>query len=120
ATAPFDVGQAVAVWNNRILAVEAADGTDAMLAHLAEMRRIGRVRIPQGVGVLIKAPKLGQDRRVDLPSIGPPTIEGVMRAGLAGCAVAVGSVLIAEPLRVIAEADKAKIFVVGIGADGNS
>ena len=118
-TAPFDMGQAVAVWNNRILSLEAADGTDAMLAHLAEMRRVGRIRMPDGVGVLIKAPKGGQDRRVDLPSIGPPTIEGVARAGLAGIAVTAGSVLVAEPLRVIAEADKANIFVVGIDADGN-
>jgi DUF1009 family protein len=119
ATAPFDMGQAVVVWNNRVLAIEAADGTDAMLAHLADMRRVGRVRVPDGVGVLIKAPKAGQDRRVDLPSIGPPTIEGVARAGLAGIAVTAGSVLVAEPLRVIAEADKANIFVVGIDADGN-
>jgi UDP-2,3-diacylglucosamine hydrolase len=118
ATAPFDMGQAVVVWNNRILAIEAADGTDAMLAHLAEMRRIGRIRTPDGAGVLIKAPKIGQDRRIDLPSIGPPTIEGVARAGLAGIAVTAGSVVIAEPSRLIAAADKANIFVVGIGADG--
>ena len=119
ATAPFDMGQAVVVWNNRILAIEAADGTDAMLAHLVEMRRVGRVRVPDSVGVLIKAPKAAQDRRIDLPSIGPPTIEGVARAGLAGIAVTAGSVLVAEPLRVIAEADKANIFVIGIDADGH-
>jgi UDP-2,3-diacylglucosamine hydrolase len=119
ATAPFDMGQAVAVWNNRILAVEAADGTDAMLAHLADMRHAGRVRTPEGVGALIKAPKTGQDRRIDLPSIGPPTIEGAARAGLAGIAVVAGSVIVAEPLRVIAAADKANIFVVGVDADGN-
>ena len=71
ATGPFDVGQAVVVADKRVLAVEAAEGTDAMLAHLADLRGSGRIRSLAGVGVLIKAPKPGQDRRVDLPSIGP-------------------------------------------------
>jgi hypothetical protein len=117
ATGPFDVGQAVVVADNRILAIEAADGTDEMLAHLAELRRSGRIRSPEGAGVLVKAPKSGQDRRIDLPSIGPPTIEGVARARLAGIAVVSGSAIVAEPERMAKAADQAKIFVVGIGAD---
>ena len=119
ATGPFDVGQAVVVADNRILAIEAADGTDEMLAHVAELRRNGRIRAPAGTGVLVKAPKTGQDRRIDLPSIGPPTIEGVARAGLAGIAVVAGSAIIAEAERMIKTANKAKIFVVGIHADGS-
>ena len=118
ATGPFDVGQAVVVADNRILAIEAADGTDEMLAHLAELRRSGRVRSPEGRGVLVKAPKPGQDRRIDLPSIGARTVEGVARAGLAGIAVVAGSAVVAEPERLAMVADKAKIFVVGIDADG--
>ncbi|HTS39405.1 MAG TPA: UDP-2,3-diacylglucosamine diphosphatase LpxI [Xanthobacteraceae bacterium] len=118
ATGPFDVGQAVVVADNRILAMEAAEGTDEMLAHLAEMRRNGRVRSPVGVGVLVKAPKPGQDRRVDLPAIGPATIEGVANAGLAGIAVVAGSAIVAEAERMAAVADSAKIFVIGIDADG--
>ncbi len=117
ATGPFDIGQAVVVADNRILAIEAADGTDEMLAHLAELRRSGRIRSRDGAGVLVKAPKAGQDRRIDLPSIGPPTIEGVARARLAGIAVVSGSAIVAEPERMAKAADQAKIFVVGIGAD---
>jgi hypothetical protein len=117
ALGPFDVGQAAIVANNHVLAVEAAEGTDNMLARIAELRRQGRVTTPPGVGVLVKAPKPGQDRRFDLPSIGPRTIEGVARAGLAGVAVAAGSTIIVEAAEVIAIAEREKIFVAGIGED---
>ena len=102
--------------DNRGLAVEAAEGTDAMLARVVEMRANGRVRAAAGSGVLVKAPKHGQDRRFDLPSIGPQTVEEVARAGLAGIAVVAGSTIIAEPERLIAAADRAGIFVVGAPA----
>ncbi|MEJ2626617.1 MAG: UDP-2,3-diacylglucosamine diphosphatase LpxI, partial [Pseudolabrys sp.] len=59
-------------------------------------------------------PKPGQDRRFDLPAIGPRTVEGVVRAGLAGLAVAAGSSIVAEPETLVAEADRAKVFVVGV------
>jgi len=117
ALGPFDVGQAAIVANNHVLAVEAAEGTDNMLARIAELRRQGRVTTPLGVGVLVKAPKPGQDRRFDLPSIGPRTIEGAARAGLAGVAVAAGSTIIAEAAEVIAIAEREKIFVAGVGED---
>jgi DUF1009 family protein len=116
ATGPFDVGQAVAVAGQRVLAVEAAEGTDQMLARIVEMRANGRVRAAAGSGVLVKAPKRGQDKRFDLPSIGPQTVEEVARAGLAGIAVVAGSTIIAEPERLIAAADRAKIFVIGVPA----
>ena len=80
ATGGFDVGQAVVVAGKHVLAVEAAEGTDGMLARVAEMRANGRVRAPGGTGVLVKAPKHGQDRRFDLPSIGPQTVEHAARA----------------------------------------
>jgi UDP-2,3-diacylglucosamine hydrolase len=114
---PFDVGQAAIVANNHVLAVEAAEGTDNMLGRIAELRRQGRVTLPSGVGVLVKAPKPDQDRRFDLPSIGPRTIENVARAGLAGLAVAAGSTMIAEPQQVSAAADREKIFFVGVRED---
>lgn len=116
ATGPFDVGQAVVVAGRHVLAVEAAEGTDQLLARVAEMRANGRVRTAIGTGVLVKAPKQGQDLRYDMPSIGPLTIEGVVRAGLAGIAVAAGSTIVAEPVELIAAADRAKIFVVGAPA----
>lgn len=117
-TGPFDVGQAVVISDNRALAIEAAEGTDEMLGRLAALRDSDRIRARQGVGVLVKAPKPGQDRRFDLPSIGPRTVEGVARAGLAGIAVVAGSAVVAELDRIAAVADKAGIFVVGVSEDG--
>jgi DUF1009 family protein len=116
ATGPFDVGQAVVVSGKHIQAVEAAEGTDQMLTRIAEMRAGGRVHTPSGSGVLVKAPKLGQDLRFDMPSIGPRTVEGVARAGLAGIAVVAGSTIVAEPAQLIAAADRANIFVIGTPA----
>ena len=113
AMSPFDVGQAVVVADNNVLAVEAAEGTDQMLARVAEMRASGRLRAPAGSGVLVKAAKSTQDRRFDLPSIGPATVAAVARAGLAGIAVLAGETIIAEPNRVVADAERANIFVVG-------
>jgi DUF1009 family protein len=117
AMSPYDVGQAVIVADNYVVAVEAAEGTDAMLARVAELRRSRRLHVPEGVGVLVKASKLRQDRRIDLPSIGPRTIEGVARAGLAGIAVAAGCAIVAEAERIAAVADRAKVFVVGVPAE---
>ena len=110
----FDIGQAAVVAAGHVLAVEAAEGTDAMLSRVADLRRLGRIRYPVGVGVLVKAPKVGQDRRFDLPSIGPQTVAGVIRAGLAGLAVVAGGTIMAEPEVVANAADRGKIFVVGV------
>jgi hypothetical protein len=115
AIGPFDVGQAVVVADNHVLAVEAADGTDEMLDHVAEMRRKGRIH--SSGGVLVKAPKLSQDRRIDLPTIGPRTIEGAARAGLAGIAVVAQDAILAEPDRMTQVADRERIFIVGIRQD---
>lgn len=114
ALGPFDVGQAAVVADNHVLAVEAAEGTDNMLARIAEMRRQRRVTARVGTGVLVKSPKPGQDRRFDLPAIGPQTVENAARAGLAGVAVTAGSSLIAAPADVIAAADRANVFLVGV------
>jgi UDP-2,3-diacylglucosamine hydrolase len=118
ALGPFDVGQAAVVANAHVLAVEAAEGTDNMLARIAELRKLGRVTLPPGIGVLVKAPKPGQDRRFDLPSIGPRTVENIARAGLAGLAVTAGSTMIAEADQAIADADRAGIFLIGVREDG--
>jgi UDP-2,3-diacylglucosamine hydrolase len=111
----FDVGQATIVAENHVLAVEAAEGTDEMLAQLAELRRKGRIRTSGGV--LVKAPKPGQDRRIDLPTIGPQTIAGAARAGLAGIAIVAGEAIMAEPGRVVQVADRERIFIVGMRQD---
>jgi UDP-2,3-diacylglucosamine hydrolase len=116
ATGPFDVGQAVVVAGKHVLAVEAIEGTDQMLDRIAQLRANGRLRAPTGTGVLVKAPKRGQDLRFDMPSIGPQTVEGVARAGLAGIAVVAGSTIIAEPGQLVVAADRAGIFVIGTPA----
>jgi UDP-2,3-diacylglucosamine hydrolase len=116
AIGPFDVGQAAIVADNQVLAVEGAGGTDEMLAHVAELRRRGRITC--NGGVLIKAPKPGQDRRVDLPAIGPHTVEGAERAGLGGIASIAGATIVAEAERIRQCADRARIFVVGLPEDG--
>jgi len=120
ATGQFDIGQAVVVANGRVLAIEAAEGTDRMLKRVAELRREGRIHVPAGVGVLVKAPKPQQDERVDLPAIGPATVEGLTRAGLAGLAVIAGSAIIAEPEELVRVADAAGVFVVGVAGQAQS
>jgi UDP-2,3-diacylglucosamine hydrolase len=112
AASPFDVGQAVVVADARVLAIEAVEGTDRMLARIAELRQSGR--IASGRGVLVKAAKRNQDRRLDLPSIGPQTVEGAAQAGLAGIAVVAGSTIVAEPAQIGATADRAGLFVLGV------
>jgi hypothetical protein len=114
AMGPFDVGQAVAVADNHVLAVEAAEGTDNLLLRLADLRRQGRVATPERVGVLVKAPKPAQDRRFDLPAIGPATVTNAARAGLAGIAVAAGNTIIADAAETVAAADDAGIFLAGV------
>ena len=114
ATSPFDIGQAVVVADNHVLAVEGPEGTDQALARIAELRRNHRITTALGTGVLIKAAKAGQDQRIDLPVIGPPTVEAAAAAGLAGIAVVAGTTILAEPERIAATADRAKIFVIGV------
>jgi UDP-2,3-diacylglucosamine hydrolase len=109
----FDVGQGAVVGAGRVLAIEAAEGTDAMLARVAEMRASGRLRFAGRVGVVVKAPKRGQDLRLDMPAIGPKTIEGAARAQLRGAAVAAGGVLVVERERLARMADAAGLFVAG-------
>jgi DUF1009 family protein len=113
AMSPFDVGQAAVIAKGRVLAIEAAEGTDGMLRRMVALREEGRIGLPRGVGVLVKAPKLAQDRRFDLPSIGPDTVLHASRAGLAGIAVVAGATIIAEPLRLVEAADFNGLFVVG-------
>ena len=110
----FDVGQAAVVCDGRVLAIEGAEGTDAMLKRVTELRRSGRVRFADGSGVLVKATKPGQERRLDLPAIGPITVQGVREAGLGGIAVRADEVLMAEPAALVAAADRAKLFLLGV------
>jgi len=113
AMSPHDVGQAAVIAKGRVLAVEAAEGTDGMLLRVIALREEGRIGLPRGVGVLVKAPKQRQDRRFDLPSIGPDTVLNAARAGLAGIAVVAGGAIVAEPQRLVEAADANGLFVLG-------
>ena len=102
----LDVGQACAIANGQVLAMEAYGGTDWMLNSLTE--RVGSW--PLG-GVLFKAPKIAQDRRFDLPCIGPETCQKVKEAGLSGIVIAHAGVLVLDVADVIAEADRLDLFI---------
>jgi DUF1009 family protein len=114
---PFDIGQAVVVANNYVLAVEAAEGTDRMLARVADLRRDKRVPLTGRIGVLVKGPKPHQDRRLDFPSIGAETIRAAAAAGLAGIAVEARGAITADLGAIVAAADAAGLFVAGVAAD---
>ena len=111
---PYDVGQGVIVVNGFVVAVEAAEGTDQMLARYGSMRESGRLRFPAGTGVLVKAPKPQQDRRIDLPSLGPATVTRAAQVGLAGIAFEAGGAIVPDVQDLIEAADGAGLFVAGV------
>ncbi len=110
ALGPLDVGQGVVIANGRPVAIEAAEGTDRMLSRLGKLRAGG---LAGSGGVLVKAPKPGQELRIDLPAVGPTTVELASAAGLAGIAVAAGQVLVAERDRVAQRLMETGLFLVG-------
>ncbi len=103
-----DVGQAVVVQQGIVLGVEAIEGTNALIKRCIDLKR------PGVGGVLVKIAKPNQDRRVDLPTIGPETIKLVESSGLRGIAVEAGSVQILNQAEVIRLADELGVFVTGI------
>lgn len=109
----LDVGQGAVVSHGLVLAVEAQEGTDAMLERVAALPAEIRGAAPQGV--LAKAPKPIQERKVDLPVIGVRTIELAHAAGLAGVAGPAGDLIVIDKPGVIAAADRLGLFVWGEG-----
>lgn len=140
ALSPLDVGQGVVVAQGQVLAIEAAPGTDFMLATLADgpprpprpvagaggLDLFGGAAdwlsggsVPSGLppfekppgGVFFKAPKLGQDRRIDLPAIGPDTVRRCAAAGLNGLALEKGGVIVLAPDDVAAQLRSTGLFL---------
>jgi len=107
----LDIGQAVIVENGYILGVEAAEGTDELIARCGKFSQH-----ESGNGVLVKAKKPAQDARADLPTIGTDTITQAHAVGFAGVAVEAGSSIILDAEEVIKLADKLGLFVVGMDA----
>jgi UDP-2,3-diacylglucosamine hydrolase len=100
-----DVGQGAVVAQGLCLGVEALPGTDALLAQVAAIGPL-RPDPARGRGVFYKAAKPGQDRRIDLPTLGPETLRGAAAAGLGGVAFEAGSVIcldLAEMRRLAGE-----------------
>lgn len=110
----LDVGQAAVVARRYVLAVEAAEGTDHMLERCKDLNQWWGGRRTSRSGVLVKCAKPGQERRVDLPTIGPETVRRAAEAGLAGIGVAAHDVLIVDKSGLIEAADRAGLFVVGV------
>lgn len=117
AVGALDVGQGAIVANGLCLGVEAIEGTDLMLARVAELPADRRRTAPPPCGVLYKGPKPGQDMRLDMPIIGPATLEGAAKAGLAGIVVAADRTLVAEPEALRRRADELGLFVYGARED---
>ncbi|MGI9400580.1 MAG: LpxI family protein [Rhizobiaceae bacterium] len=113
----FDIGQASVAEAGRVVALEGVEGTDAMLERIVSMRQIGKMPMEGQHGVLVKTMKPGQDMRVDLPAIGPDTIEGVIRAGLKGIALEAERSIILQRETTIAAARKHGIFIYGLSTD---
>jgi UDP-2,3-diacylglucosamine hydrolase len=113
----LDIGQAAIVCDGLVLAVEAAEGTDAMLARVAHLPEALRGTPVNRKGVMVKAPKPNQERRVDLPVIGVRTVELASAAGLAGVAVEGGAALIVNRTRVTETADRLGLFIFGFAPE---
>ena len=103
-----DIGQAVVVQAGRVLGVEGVEGTDGLIERCAALQEAGPGP------VLVKMKKPGQERRVDLPTIGADTIERLAEAGFRGVAVEAGETLILERDRAVARADEHGVFLVGV------
>jgi len=106
----LDIGQAIAVKDRDVIAVEAIEGTDGMIQRAGALCK-------SGGWVLIKGPKPDKDRRFDVPTVGVKTIETLKTAGGSCLAVAAGSVILAEKEQVLAAADQAGIAVIGMEHD---
>lgn len=107
----LDAGQAAVAVNARIVALEGAEGTDGMLERVATLREKGRIRWSGRAGVLAKHSKPQQDLRLDMPAIGPRTVEKVAAAGLAGIALEAGRVMIASREETVALAERTGTFI---------
>ena len=105
----LDIGQAVVVQQGLVLGVEAIEGTDALIRRCAKLRRDGPG------GVLVKVEKPGQEKRADRPTIGPQTVSLAAEAGLAGIAVEAEATIVVDRDEVTTAADRAGLFVIGIG-----
>lgn len=112
----IDAGQAAICEDGRVIALEGAEGTDAMIARVSDLRKAGRIAAEPRVSILAKVMKPKQDMRADLPSIGPETITNAASAGIGGVVLEAGRSLILDREETLARARKAGIFIYGVPA----
>ncbi len=110
---PLDVGQGVVVENGLVLGIETLQGTDALLSFVAATAP--NLRGPIG-GVFVKRPKAGQDLRVDMPTIGPNTIDLVAKAGLSGIVISPDACVVVDVHQTIERANNHGIFITAVEA----
>ena len=110
---PLDVGQGVVVENGLVLGIETLQGTDALLSFVAATAP--NLRGPIG-GVFVKRPKAGQDLRVDMPTIGPNTIDQVAQAGLSGIVISPDACVVVDLHKTIERANSQGIFIAAAEA----
>lgn len=115
----LDVGQATIAEDGRVVALEALEGTDAMLNRVALLRKAGRLHSTPKVGVLAKMLKPEQDMRADLPAIGPKTVVQASKAGLKGIVIEAGKSIILDLQATVKKADELNIFIYGYDYDTN-
>ncbi len=105
--AEYDIGQGLVIENKVILAIEAIEGTDEMVKRCSSLKRVA-----EKAGILVKRAKLGQELRIDLPTIGLATIKQVFEAGLKGVAVQANKTIFLDREMVIEFADEHDLFIV--------
>ncbi|WP_242395670.1 LpxI family protein [Anaeromyxobacter oryzisoli] len=103
----LDLGQTVVVKDRIALAVEALEGTDACIRRGGELARSGGF-------VVVKAVKPNQDRRFDLPAVGPDTLDALREAKARVLAVEAGATLMMDLAAMVERADRAKIVLLGV------
>lgn len=112
----LDIGQGAVVCHGLVLAVEAQEGTDAMLSRVRGLPEAVRGAPGRTAGVLAKAPKPIQSTDVDLPTIGVTTVRGAAQAGLAGIVGEAGRLLVVDREETVALADDLGLFILGVEA----
>lgn len=108
----LDAGQATVVLNEHVVALEGLEGTDAMLDRVRSLREGGKVFEQGRAGVVVKCAKPQQDLRIDMPTIGPQTVERAVSAGLAGIGIEAGRVIVVDRETTLGMADEAGLFIV--------
>jgi hypothetical protein len=102
-----DTGQAIVIQNDVIIGTENRNGTDELI------KRCCNTVSDNGKPILIKIKKPGQDRRVDLPTIGARTVQLAAECGFSGIVVETGQTLVVDRTKVTKTADKCGLFVIG-------